>query len=687
GIGRLSATAEEGDVFVTNEGSGDIVIGMVRNPDLQGGVLEEGGIDAPGEAAEISIENRAGNIELQDVLRDGDDGPTIRSDIGGRLTLNSGEGKIIFNAGAAGRQVRTRGRQEYRGDVLLAKDAILNVNTDNDVLFTGTVDSMSDSEPSSLEVRTSGTTEFQEAVGKTNPLRELTTNAGGKTIIGGSDVATTEGQEFGDAVEVSGPGPTVFTAGTDIEFRETLDSAAGIDVDASGNVEFVGAVSLGGDSNFSAGRLLAFFSTLDGPGGVTIEVEPEGVGVQFSDDVGREEPLAHLMLTSLPRVTFLGTQVVATGDIRLNPEVREEISPIATIVAGPVVFEAGGEFEMGRHEKLTAVGALTIRADTATIADLSALDIEVDALAITVLGRAPADVRLADGSTVTDTGTDIVAETVTFASTPRFDGVGEARIASLNGAVRSPGSLGAFSLHLLDGRLVREDVVAADETVLDLVALGPRFRENPASQVVREEEAVAPFLDARIGDAAPAPATTVTADAMLGFLRCASTGGATANDCAGQVLPPVATGLSTLPTGMLGTPRAREAADLHRNLLGEGEPPEALREAWAVTLEDYRRRVRGRDVDGTAFRAALDRSSDASSREVLAYLQRIAELSIRVRWMGLSGEAFHEVELAILSELADRLGDSGISVEALRDAVNADYPGPIETPAKTPFRR
>ncbi len=55
--------------------------------------------------------------------------------------------------------------------------------------------------------------------------------------------------------------------------------------------------------------------------------------------------------------------------------------------------------------------------------------------------------------------------------------------------------------------------------------------------------------------------------------------------------------------------------------------------------------------------------------------------------MGLSREAFHEVELAMLSELADRLGDSGISVEALRDAVNADYPGPIEITAKTPFRR
>ena len=138
---------------------------------------------------------------------------------------------------------------------------------------------------------------------------------------------------------------------------------------------------------------------------------------------------------------------------------------------------------------------------------------------------------------------------------------------------------------------------------------------------------------------------------------------------------------------MLGTPRAREAAVLHRDLLAEGEPRDTLREAWVVTLEDYQRRARGREVDGTAFRAALERSSDTSAREVLAYLQRIAELSIRIRWMGLSGEPFDEVELAILSELADRLGDSGISVEALRDAVNADYPGPIETTAKTPFRR
>ena len=152
-------------------------------------------------------------------------------------------------------------------------------------------------------------------------------------------------------------------------------------------------------------------------------------------------------------------------------------------------------------------------------------------------------------------------------------------------------------------------------------------------------------------------------------------------------MPPVAAGVSTSPTGMLGTPRAREAAVLHRDLLAEGEPPDTLREAWAVTLEDYQRRAREREVDGAAFRAALERSSDTSAREVLAYLQRIAELSIRIRLMGLSGEAFDEVELAILAELADRLGAPGLSVETLRDAVNADYPGPFEITAKTPSRR
>ncbi len=253
--------------------------------------------------------------------------------------------------------------------------------------------------------------------------------------------------------------------------------------------------------------------------------------------------------------------------------------------------------------------------------------------------------------------------------------------------MRAPGSLGAFILRLLNDRGQRlrgEDFFDEMGTVLDLVARGPLFVENPASQSVLEVAPVAPFLGAEIVDAPPAPAVPVNAGEMLAFLRCAPAGGAAADDCAGQVLPPVAADLSTFPYGVLGTPRAREAAALYRNLLAAGEPPDTLREALAAASEDYRKRTRAREVDGAAFRAHLDRSSDPSARRVLAYLERIAELSIQIRLVGLTGEAFDQVELAILSELADRLSAPGLPFEALREAVNADYPGLFESAAQTP---
>ena len=133
--------------------------------------------------------------------------------------------------------------------------------------------------------------------------------------------------------------------------------------------------------------------------------------------------------------------------------------------------------------------------------------------------------------------------------------------------------------------------------------------------------------------------------------------------------------------------RAREAAVLYRNLLGAGEPSEALLEALAAAVEDYRRRTRAREVDGAAFRAHLDRSSDASAQRVLAYVERIAELAIQIRLMSLTGDSYNEVELDFLSELADRFRATGLSIESLREAVTSDYPGMFEMTAQTPLPR
>ena len=79
--------------------------------------------------------------------------------------------------------------------MVLTASTLLTSTSSGNVKFAGTVDGAY-----SLTVDTSGTTEFDGAVGSTTALTSLTTDAGGTTDINGLTVTTTGAQTYHDAV-------------------------------------------------------------------------------------------------------------------------------------------------------------------------------------------------------------------------------------------------------------------------------------------------------------------------------------------------------------------------------------------------------------------------------------------------------------------------------------------------------
>ena len=145
---------------------------------------------------------------------------------------------------------------------------------------------------------------------------------------------------------------------------------------------------------------ITFASTLDGPGSAVIKAATTAF---FGGDIGGatdgETPLTLEGLdVSADFIDFSGATTVTTGSggIALNRDGRPDVSDLATMgSARGLTFESGGDFKMGRREKLSVVGRLEINAGSnrVSVGDLSALELEVNAGAMTILGREAGSVR------------------------------------------------------------------------------------------------------------------------------------------------------------------------------------------------------------------------------------------------------------------------------------------------------
>jgi autotransporter-associated beta strand protein len=189
-------------------------------------------------------------------------GVTSFGTVGGITALTS----LTTNAGgstALGGNVTTTGAQTYNDAVLLGADIALSSSGAGSISFNSTVDG-----GHNLIVNTGGTTVFGGAVGGITALASLTTNAGGSTQLGGN-VTTTGAQQYNDSV---GLAANVTLTGSSVTFGSTVDGSQALSVDATGAVNFFGAV--GGTSSLSSltvagGTFNASDLTVAGPLSVT----------------------------------------------------------------------------------------------------------------------------------------------------------------------------------------------------------------------------------------------------------------------------------------------------------------------------------------------------------------------------------------------------------------------------------
>lgn len=230
------------------------------------------------------------------------------------------------------------------------------------------------------------------------------------TLIAGTSV-TFNGPV--DATTLGGQGLTVATAGNtliindhigaviplaflDVTGTATLNNAFGLDpvlVRTVGNQSWNGGVTLLDNARLvtTEASTIRFGSTLDGA--FDLDLQTNLGFVRFADTVGGSERLGRLYISS-----------AGESGVRAIPD-------RATIIGENGLLLFATEFVMNQHEKLTALGDLTINATSfATLGDLnSSANMLVEAPIINLLRRQPATLLTSAGVLVEDLGLDFVA--------------------------------------------------------------------------------------------------------------------------------------------------------------------------------------------------------------------------------------------------------------------------------------
>jgi hypothetical protein len=377
---------------------------------------------------------------------------------------------------------------------------------------------------------------------------------------------------------------------------------------------------------------------------------------------------------------------VGSGGIQLNPMGRTAIPDVASIYRseGSLSFETDGAFVVGHLEKISVGGDLGITADSVRVGDVNALSLAVEAGSVEIMPRAPGPVLRAGGSTVTDTGTDVIANTMVFSSTPEIstdfagpnDGV--VTLATQDGELRTPGpSLAAFDVRLINAQgaaLTVEDFAnPTGGAALDLVATGSSAIGDPATAIPRRRPPVVELTDPNFGTDQPVTAAApLAADEVLAFLDCADVGGAAAPAC----LAPVAGGggepLADFAPA-LTTKRAREATLRYRRLVGPGETSRQNRAGFDRAVDDYRRTRRAGEVDGAEFYEFLESSPGHAA--ALQTVDQLATLFVELQLLDLERADLEQVRETIAQQFLEPVQPGGLSAGTLLDAVDASRIG------------
>jgi hypothetical protein len=531
---------------------------------------------------------------------------------------------------------------------------------------------------------------------------DLTTAAGGDVSLeSASDIKVNDIVTSGDVTltSTSGNNVTIQNAiGDGANPINTLTVTANQismgDVTSNGLQTYRGKVVLTQDAALEAspgsGDAVIFTDTVDGPASLAIIADGN---VQFDADIGATTRLdsfaVQVAAASNGLVRFAkpvgGTQVLlAENDIWLNSNGRtpSTVSNHGTLVRsvdGHLTIDSeNGDVTMGQGERLSVPGNLILNAGpvsgTATLADLTALQIGVSAFDVTLLLRAPSPVELVDTSIVQDSGVDVVANRISIDvlnpnDTMTLDGTGTATFGvehqpgtghnelTLPANFSSTSSQGSVQLTAIKrdstpittGEILR----SSDNLVLDGIPLG-------ANRQVLFVSGLIPVLPEppEPPEVGPAPPKK---EEVMAWMQCAQL---EEGDEIPEICAEGAGGAGDFDSETFQDSSALGVLQLYRALVRSSATIERIRPAFQAAIHSYREQANSGQVLGKVFRKFLGES--AGHEEAGGYLEQFEFLFGQLKMLNLLPNDYAATRDELLIEVLEELELTGLAtVEGL----------------------
>ena len=475
-------------------------------------------------------------------------------------------------------------------------------------------------------------------------------------------------------VKLFSGGAVVFDGSIDTDPVQLADEGPGsLEVQDAGGVVFRGDVgrddagaptiaSLSvGNALFENGDRSVTVASADFRGGLDASdaLELRGLGLdsslRFGGDVGlasaptRFDADADLLL-------FDGADRLEAGEVLLNTATPAAAVPLRATVAdtgGGLRIDAAGDVALGANEKLSSIGVLRIRTPgEVRLGDVNATRIDIEAQQVTLQGRDPAPLELADGSQVVDGGAEWVANDIRSSAGLEWDGVGAPPILVLGGGtVQMPGG-SPFPVIWLDddfGRVSGERLTG-ENGILDLTGSGPLVAADPGEDQPRPAPDVVAVQTLRSSGTPPELPDAPGAQSVLEVLRCRSA----------EVPAPCPLPEGEGPDSALASERAREIVLRYRDLVTSQRGRIALVSAFAP--------LAGAEDDSAALASLL---RDASLGPARSRLDELARVLAQVSLLGLEEEDTAAVRRALAADFAAATGVARLGADGVLSAVDA----------------
>lgn len=280
-------------------------------------------------------------------------GNTVRL---GALNVNSSAGNIRLQGGIynAGPQTYTT---SLNNATIVSADPVVFDGSGSDVTFNSALNGAV-AGFSGVTVNTTGITSFNRVVGAI-PLKSLTTNVGGTTLVNGGSVTTTGNQNYGDDVTVNSAVTLFKTSGGSITFNRTLNVAVdGQDITLDSGT---GAILFKGDVGTSGGkirdvRILSAGDVTVGAGNANLFnvaglKQVSGTGVTtFNAVTNINNLVASTFTPAIADITnnsiVLNNNFTSAQNTRFNPNAAGVTQSNGVFSTGSLIFAGTGSFTM-----------------------------------------------------------------------------------------------------------------------------------------------------------------------------------------------------------------------------------------------------------------------------------------------------------------------------------------------------